>query len=75
MGKGRKLMENEILLYVDGMRGRRSEQKIARAIEKMPGLEMVVVNAGNGTVNVTGGDIDLLAVVDAIESAGYRVTR
>ena len=65
-------MENEVLLYVEGMRGSRCEDQIVRAIARMPGVELVQVNAKKGTVSVTGGDLDQLGIVDAVESLGYQ---
>lgn len=65
-------MENEVLLYVAGMRGRRCEDKIVHEITMMPGVELVQANAKKGTVSVTGGDLDQLGIVDAIESMGYK---
>ncbi|MDR2932190.1 MAG: heavy-metal-associated domain-containing protein, partial [Oscillospiraceae bacterium] len=47
-------MENEILLHVHGMKGRKCEDKITKEISKMPGIEMIQVNAKMGTVSVTG---------------------
>lgn len=64
-------MENEILLYVEGMRGRECENKIVRKIAMMPGVELVQANAKQGTVSVTGGDLDQLGIVDIVESMGY----
>jgi len=64
-------MENEILLYVEGMNGRKSEEQIVQGIVAMPGVELVQVNAKTGTVSVTGGDLDQLMVIDIIESLGY----
>lgn len=64
-------MENEILLYVDGMHSRRCEEKIVRGITMMPGVELVQANAKQGTVSVTGGDLDQLEIVDIVESLGY----
>lgn len=65
-------MENEILLYVSGMQGRRCENKIVSGITQMPGVELVQVNAKQGTVSVTGGDLDQLGIVDIIEGLGYK---
>lgn len=71
-GKGSKLpMENEILLHVEGMRGRKCENKIVSRIAMMPGVELVQANADQGTVSVTGGDLDQLQIVDIVESLGY----
>jgi len=64
-------MENEILLRVEGMNGRKCEDKIVSGITRMPGVELVQVNAERGTVSVTGGDLDQLQLVDIIESLGY----
>lgn len=64
-------MENEILLYVEGMRGRKCEEKIVGEVTRMPGVELVQANARQGTVSVTGGDLDQLQLVDIIESMGY----
>lgn len=64
-------MENEVLLYVEGMQGKSCEDKIVRLITKMPGVEMVQVSAEKGVVSVTGGDIDQLEIVDIVESLGY----
>ena len=64
-------MENEILLWVEGMNGRQCEDKITGGIVKMPGVELVQVNAQKGTVSVTGGDLDQLQIIDIIESLGY----
>lgn len=64
-------MENEILLHVEGMRGRACEEKIVRRISMMPGIELVQANARQGTVSVTGGDVDQLGIVDIVESLGY----
>lgn len=64
-------MENEVLLHVEGMRGSRCEDKIVRKIAMMPGVELVQANAKQGTVSVTGGDLDQLGIVDAVESLGY----
>lgn len=64
-------MENEILLYVEGMKSTRCEDKIVRKIAMMPGVELVQANAGKGTVSVTGGDLDQLEIVDAVESLGF----
>ena len=64
-------MENEILMYVEGMSGKKCEDIITREICRIPGIELVQVNAGNGTVSVTGGDIDFLYVQDIVESLGY----
>ena len=64
-------MENEILLHVEGMQGKKCEDKIVGKITKMPGVEMVQVNARKGTVSVTGGDLDQLEIVDIVESMGY----
>jgi len=44
-------MENEILLHVEGMRGKKCEDRITRRIAKMPGIEMIQVNAEKGTVS------------------------
>lgn len=65
-------MENEILLYVSGMSGRGCENKIVGEITQMPGVELVQVNAKQGTVSVTGGDLDQLGIVDIIEGMGYK---
>ncbi len=66
-------MENEVLIYVSGMRGRDCENKIVKEIAtNMAGVEMVQANAQKGLVSVTGGDIDQLEIVDIIESMGYR---
>ena len=65
-------MENEILLYVDGMTGRKCEDKITREIAMMPGVELVQANAQKGQVSVTGGDLDQLQIVDIIEALGYK---
>jgi len=64
-------MENEILLQVEGMSGKKCEDKITAGIVQMPGVELVQVNAGKGTVSVTGGDLDQLQLIDIIESLGY----
>lgn len=64
-------MENEILLRVEGMRGRKCENKIVGKITMMPGVELVQANADQGTVAVTGGDLDQLEIVDIVESMGY----
>jgi len=64
-------MENEILLYVEGLSGEKSEDRITSEIARMPGVELVQVNARKGTVSVTGGDLDQLQLVDIIESLGY----
>lgn len=63
-------MENEILLHVVGMQ-KKSEDEITTEIARLPGVELVQVNAGQGTVSVTGGDLDQLQVVDIIETLGY----
>lgn len=64
-------MENEILLRVEGMRGRTCEEKIVSRIAMMPGIELVQANAKQGTVSVTGGDVDQMEVVDIVESLGF----
>lgn len=64
-------MENEVLLYVEGMRSRNCENKIVSRIARMPGVELVQANARQGTVSVTGGDLDQLQIVDIVESLGY----
>lgn len=68
-------MENEILLHVDGIRGRKDENRIVGMIAKLPGIEFVQANANQGTVSVTGGDLDQLTIIDIIESTGCRVLR
>lgn len=65
-------MENEVLLYVSGMLNRDCENKIVGEITQMPGVELVQANAKQGTVSVTGGDLDQLEIVDIIESMGYK---
>lgn len=65
-------MENEVLIYVSGMNGRKCEDKISREIAAMPGIELVQANAKMGLVSVTGGDLDQLQIVDVIESMGYK---
>ena len=68
-----KAVENEILLHVHGMEGRKTEDKITQKIaEEMPGIELIQVNAKKGTVSVTGGDLDQLGIIDIIESMGYH---
>ena len=64
-------MENEVLLYVEGMRGQECENKIVAEITQMPGVELVQANARQGTVSVTGGDLDQRGIVDAVEALGY----
>lgn len=68
-------MENEVLLYVDGMKGRSCENKIVSRITRMPGVELVQANADQGMVSVTGGDLDQLEIVDIVESLGYNMIR
>lgn len=65
-------MENEVLIYVSGMDGRRCEDKISREIAAMPGVELVQANSKLGLVSVTGGDLDQLKIVDVIEELGYK---
>lgn len=65
-------MENEVLLYVSGMQNRNCENKIVSEITQMPGVELVQANAKQGTVSVTGGDLDQLGIIDIIESMGYK---
>lgn len=64
-------MENEILLQVEGLDGKKCEDKITREIAMMPGVELVQVNTEKGLVSVTGGDLDQLQIIDTIESMGY----
>jgi len=64
-------MENEVLIHVEGMQGKKCENKIVARITRMPGVEMVQVNPRKGVVSVTGGDLDQLQIVDIIESLGY----
>lgn len=64
-------MENEIVLYVEGMRGHACEKKIVNEIAMLPGIELVQVDYKKGAVQVTGGDVDRLAVEDIVESLGY----
>lgn len=65
-------MENEVLLYVSGMQNRNCENKIVGEITQMPGVELVQANAKQGTVSVTGGDLDQLGIIDIIEGMGYK---
>lgn len=64
-------MENEVLLQVEGMQGRACENKIIEKIAMMPGVELAQASAQQGTVSVTGGDLDHMEIVDAVESLGY----
>lgn len=64
-------MENEILLHVEGMKNRKCENKIVSKITTLPGVELVQANVQQGTVSVTGGDLDQLEIVDMVESLGY----
>lgn len=64
-------MENEVLLHVEGMRSRDCENKVVSQITKMPGVELVQANARQGTVSVTGGDLDQLEIIDIVETLGY----
>ncbi|MCL2056674.1 MAG: hypothetical protein FWH02_05580 [Oscillospiraceae bacterium] len=67
-------MENEILLYIEGMADKKTEDVITLEINRtVPGVELVQVNAEQGTVSVTGGDLDLLHIQDIVESLGYTV--
>lgn len=68
-------MENEVYIRVEGMKGQSCEKKISQQISKMPGVEMVQVNAHKGSVSVNGGDLDQLEIIDIIEGSGYSVLR
>lgn len=64
-------MQNQVVIQVEGMRGSECEDKIVHEIAMTPGVEFVQANAKKGLVAVTGGDLDLLNLVDIIESMGY----
>ena len=66
-------MENEIMLRVEGMQNRSCEQKIQNELALLPGIEVLQVSAKEGIVCITGGDLDGMQVVDAVESLGYTV--
>lgn len=66
-------MDNQIMLRVEGLEGRKAEQKLIREISTQPGIEAVTVSAEDGVVIVTGGDIDRLGIIDMVESMGYRM--
>jgi len=64
-------MENEVVVTVDGLRGKKAADKIVQQITQMPGVELVDINLRRGRVSVTGGDLDQMYIVDVIESMGY----
>ena len=64
-------MENEILMQFDGLSSNRDPDRILRQISKMPGIEMVELDAQGGYLRLIGGDIDPYFVSDTLESMGY----
>ena len=64
-------MENEVIMQFDGLSTSRNPDRILRRISKMPGIEMVELDAGSGYLRLIGGDIDPYFVADTLESMGY----
>jgi len=63
----------EIVLKVKGMACGGCENRIQNAIKNMEGIEEVVANHKEGTVTITGKEIDINVIKVKIEDLGFNV--
>ncbi len=62
------------ILRIDTMRTRRDRWAIAAAVEAVPGVRRVLANQADRTVRIErDDDSSLVAIVKAINDAGYEV--
>ncbi len=67
------LMENKVLVKVQGMSCKGCERRLQDQLAKLPGIELVTANAKNGTVEVIGSQLDAMSITDEIEALGFTV--
>lgn len=66
-------MSNEY--KVTGMTCGHCELSVREEVGEVPGVENIEVSAPNGTLVVSGVDLDDAAVIAAVEEAGYSAVR
>jgi len=65
------------ILKIGGMTCKNCSRYVKEALQKVPGVEAVEVDLGGGraVVDIGGGtEVDLKAMVAAVENAGYTAT-
>lgn len=59
---------------VEGMTCQHCVTAVSGEVGKIPGVTAVAVDLDRGAVTVTGDRVDDVAVREAVDEAGYRVT-
>ena len=61
-------------LTIDGMTCEHCAGSVRRALTESRGVETARVDLKKGEAVVTGGDLDVSLLIEAVESLGYKVT-
>ena len=66
--------ENRIKLSIEGMTCEHCVNSVTRALKESRGVNTALVDLKKGEAIVTGGEIDVALLREAVESLGYKVT-
>jgi Cu+-exporting ATPase len=68
----KKMATETLSLSIEGMTCASCVGRVERALAKVPGISAASVNLATETATVEGKDIDLNAVINAVDKAGYK---
>ena len=68
-----KKEEKNMVLNIEGMSCEHCSKRVREALEKVGGVESVSVDVKEGKAYVEGEDIDMAALEQAVQDAGYEV--
>ena len=73
---GYDVPEREFDLLIGGMTCASCVSRVEKALNKVPGVESVLVNLANEQAHITGlgGVVDLPRLIEAVKKAGYEAT-
>jgi copper chaperone CopZ len=63
---------NSIKVYIRGMSCSHCKMNVETNLKKIPGIENSMVDLSSQVVTITGENIDLNKVKNAVESIGYK---